>query len=90
MSTSQQSHQLNYEDLGTEVAKLDLAHVQKASATLTSSATAMDLPQVCSLYQTVRPFLSIISSIPFLPAKLKTAISLFMSGMDLICPSGAK
>lgn len=89
MATSQQEPQLNYEELGAAAAKLDHAAVESAAKALSpaAGAAALAVPaQVCALYKRVKPFLSLIASIPFIPSSVKAAIKAFITGMNLICP----
>jgi len=87
MATPQQDHQLNYEELGAAAAKLDHTSVEKASQAMGSPAAAGVIPpQVCNLYKKVKPFLSLIANIPFIPSGIKAAIKAFMMGMNVICP----
>jgi hypothetical protein len=84
---TQQDHPLNYEELGAAAAKLDHASVEKASQALSAPAAAGPIPpQVCTLYKQVKPFLSLIANIPFIPSNIKSAIKAFMMGMNIICP----
>jgi hypothetical protein len=89
MQTPQnQGSQLNYEELGAEVAKLNHDSVHQAAAKMTApgAAAAINIPQVCDIYKKVKPFLSLIGRIPFIPAGIKSAINAFMGAMDLLCP----
>jgi hypothetical protein len=88
MSTTQQEHQLNYEELGAAAAKLDHAAVTQAAQAMSAptAGAAIVPPQVCNLYKKVKPFLSLIGSIPFIPSSIKVAIKAFSSGMNLLCP----
>lgn len=53
----------------------------------TAVATGGD---VCATYLKVRPFLEIISRMPFIPAKVKQGIGLLMSALDVMCPVGVR
>jgi hypothetical protein len=45
------------------------------------------LPKVCGVYQKVRPFLQLVSTLFLIPQKWRTAISGFIGTMDLVCPN---
>ena len=87
MKTPQdQGSQLNYEELGAEAAKLNHDDVQRAAAVLTApGAAAPSIAAVCGVYRTVKPFLTLIGNIPFIPASIKTAIRTFMAAMNRLC-----
>jgi len=42
--------------------------------------------QLCTYYATVKPVLTILVSLPFLPAKWKTTLTNFVAAMNLVCP----
>lgn len=42
--------------------------------------------KVCSIYQKVRPFLSLASDLFFVPKKWRDALKSYMGLMDQICP----
>lgn len=45
--------------------------------------------KVCGIYQKVRPFLEVITSLFFIPKKWRTAILSFMAVLDGLCPGSA-
>lgn len=44
------------------------------------------MSKVCSIYQKVRPFLELVSTLWFLPKKWRTPIQSFMLVLDGLCP----
>jgi hypothetical protein len=45
------------------------------------------LTKVCSIYQKVRPFLSLAGELFFVPKKWRDALKTYMALMDQVCPS---
>lgn len=87
MATQQQQHQITFEEL----AKLDkdLANADFMNEQDAVSAAALDiagkLKKICSIYKSVKPVISIITSIPFIPGNVKAAIRAFMAVLDTVC-----
>lgn len=49
---------------------------------------AMAQANLCGIWQAARPVISLLSSIPFLPAKWTALIKQFSATLDMICPVG--
>lgn len=45
------------------------------------------ITQICKVYQKVKPFLEVYTSLFFLPKKWKTPVITFMAFMEGLCPS---
>lgn len=43
--------------------------------------------KVCSIYQKVKPFLSLAANLFFVPKKWRESLTSYMALMDTICPS---
>ena len=77
-----------FEEVNTHIESSDIASLEKAAAKpAAASLTAGAIPgQVCAAYKVVKPILLLLLGTPFLPAKWKAAIKVFMSFMNAICP----
>jgi len=76
-----------FEEVNKHIESVDLAALEKAPPKASVSASALAIPsQVCAAYKVVKPILRLLIGTPFLPAKWKTAIKIFMRFMDPICP----
>ncbi len=81
-----------FESVNAHFEKADLtpyaAGGQKHFSAASAAAKPGDvLKKICSIYQVVRPFLALASTLPLIPAKWKTAIKTFMTLMDTLCPA---
>lgn len=43
-------------------------------------------PNLCKSYSAVKPLLFMVALMPFLPANWRNSITLFLKGLDAICP----
>ena len=56
--------------------------VQDAASLNVTSAQA----KLCGIYKVVRPIIIALSKLPIIPKKWRSALSSFISVMDVICP----
>ncbi len=81
-----------FEEVNAHIEKADLKDLQaKASAAESAAKSAnaevIAIPAaVCSAYRVVRPILRLISGAFFLPGNWKTAVRIFMTFMNTLCP----
>lgn len=64
---------------------LHLAIIPKAAVPAVQQDPAI-VVKICAIYQTYRPYLQLVSLIPFVPAKVKSVISAAIVQMDKLCP----
>lgn len=60
------------------------APVPGAKAAATSDPAIV--VKICGIYQTIRPYLQLVSLIPFVPAKVKNVINAAITQLDKLCP----
>lgn len=83
---AQEEKQITFEELAQldkELANADFMNEQDASS-LALDVTAK-LKKICSIYKSVKPVISIITSIPFIPGNVKSAVKTFMNVLDTVC-----
>ncbi len=79
-------HILNFEAAGEHVEVADLSvelPEGKYYVTKESAAAAVNL---CAVYKAVRPFLTVVTALPFVPAGAKQKIKELMTALDAFCP----
>jgi hypothetical protein len=82
--------QLTFEEVNAHFEKLNLSEYQEGGTRHFTSASAMlnpagVLPKICGIYKAVRPLLAWVATLP-MPTKWKTALNIFISLMDQLCP----
>jgi hypothetical protein len=79
---------LTFEEVNKHIEAANLTALEKASAnTAVAGATAASISgQVCAAYKVIKPILQLIVGTPFIPAKWKTALTIFMNFMNVLCP----
>ena len=84
---TQHKEQITFDELAKldkELANADFMNEQDAV-----SADALDiagkLKKICSIYRSVKPVISIITSIPFIPGNVKAAVRAFTTVLDSVC-----
>ena len=78
--------QITFEELiklDKELANADFMHEQDV-ASVASDVTAK-LKKICTIYKSIKPVLSVINSIPFMPSNVKAAIKAFRAVLDTVC-----
>lgn len=60
--------------------RLDLSKMQTRSGALARGA------DVCGIYLKIRPYLEMVKNLPLIPKKIRDAIGLLMTALDMMCP----
>jgi hypothetical protein len=86
-----ETEQLTFEAIDAHIKRANLAQFEAGGPRHFTAATAANnpaavFPQICQIYQVIRPILQGILLIPFIPASWKAAIKTFMTLMDALCP----
>lgn len=86
---AQSKEQISFEELAQldqDLANADFMNEQDVSA---DALSALDisgkLKKICSIYRSIKPVISIITSIPFIPGNVKTAVRSFTAVLDTVC-----
>ena len=68
--------------------KADLSAFEKGGKHFVpqDAAAAVAMPNICPVYKLIRPILVLLMNAPFIPAKWKQAIRIFVQLMDVVCP----
>lgn len=83
---AQDEKQITFEDLARldkELANADFMNEQDVSAD--GLDVTGKLKRICSIYRSIKPVIGIISSIPFIPGNVKSAVRSFTSVLDTVC-----
>lgn len=80
-----------FEEIDQHIKAANLAQFETGGANhFTAAAVAASpadvLKKLCAIYKVIRPILVALSAFPFIPASWKSAIKVFMSLMDTLCP----
>ena len=84
--------QVTFEEVNAHFEQADLSHFEKGGKNHFTGTEALTNPtnvlqSVCAIYRTVRPFLSLVLSLPLIPASWKNALRTFVTLMDQLCPA---
>lgn len=69
--------------LDEELANADFMN-QQDFASVATDATSK-LKKICTIYKSIKPVLSIINSIPFMPSNVKSAVKAFTAVLNTVC-----
>lgn len=64
-------------------------HIATSTPVIGMKAVTTDpaiVTKICAIYQTIRPYLQLVSMIPFVPAKVKNVINAAVMQLDKLCP----
>ena len=78
---------LNFEEFEKDLDGLDLEAIQKDLNDLKKEEIPFEKirDNICKIYRGVRPILKGIPKIPFIPKKIKAAITTLCEALDLLC-----
>lgn len=83
---AQDEKQITFEELAEldqSLANADFINEQDVSS-VALDVTAK-LKKICSIYRSIKPVISIITSIPFIPGNVKAAVRSFTAVLDTVC-----
>lgn len=70
------------------VRSVDLSRYKAAMASTATAASRDDIiTQICDIYKIVRPILSGLLALPFIPENVKEIVRAFMGLLDGLCPA---
>ena len=86
---AQSEEQISFEELAQldqDLANADFMNEQDVSAdALGALDVSGKLKKICSIYRSIKPVISIITSIPFIPGNVKAAVRSFTAVLDTVC-----
>lgn len=83
---------MTFNDVNAHVDGVDISELEQggklalAPEDFLTAEPAPALGKVCGVYQKVRPILSMVVVLWFIPAKWRDIVRVFMQNMDLFCP----
>jgi hypothetical protein len=88
---SKQHEQITFHEVNAHFEKVNLSDFAEGSKSHNAIAASAINPAgaiaaVCKAYKTIKPFLTLVVNLFFVPESWKTAIRGFMSVMNGLCP----